>query len=78
MQTLFFLKRTRKEEKAKKRKELRNEGNFTSNKKYFSRSYTNSAVLMLCLFYLKGKIACKQEVSLLGKPIVKLINATNY
>lgn len=77
MQTLVFLKRTRKEEIAKKSKELRKEANFKSDKIYFPSSYLNSAVFMLCLFYLKWKIACK-EVSLQWELIVKLITMTNY
>lgn len=74
MQTLVFLKRTRKEEKAKKSKELRKEANFTSDKIYFSSGYLNSAVFMLFLFYLKGKIAYKKEASLHRKLFVKQIN----
>lgn len=71
MQTL----KIRKEEKAKKSKEKKkNEANLQTQIICVSSNYLNRSVVRLCIFYLKRKVACKQEVSLQGDLIIELIN----
>lgn len=84
MQTLVFLKKTRKGKR--KKKKLRKEANFISDKIYFPvnhlnsdyLNHLNSTIFMLCHMYLKGKIPCKQEISFHWELIIRLINTNNY